>query len=152
MQNMTRWHRLCLSLATISLWCGACAAHALDEPGAKLVIEKFLSSQKLDGASASPGQHVITDLDGDGRADIVLTWDVLGPTWSRPKLTIMLDQGRTYRSLTTDLAGQTEKLTVNGSLITIDTLTLGPKDARCCPSVKTQLRYRWQGGKLTGLR
>jgi len=134
-----------LSAATTSV-------HALDDRGARLVIDKFLATQKLDDASASAGQHVITDLDGDGKPDIVLYWDVMGPTWSRPKLSIFLDQGRNYRTLTTDLSGQIERLSVNGSTIVLDTLQLGPKDARCCPSVRKQVQYRWQGGKLVALR
>lgn len=124
------------------------AAHALDERGAMAVIEKFLAAQKLDGASASPGPHVVTDLNGDGKPDIVLQWDVMGPTWSLPKLSVFIDQGRTYRTLTTDLTGQIEKLSVNGGVIRLDTLTLGPKDARCCPTLKKQVRYRWANDKL----
>ncbi|MFT3956683.1 MAG: hypothetical protein QM722_20550 [Piscinibacter sp.] len=124
------------------------AAHALDERGAMAVIEKFLAAQKLDGASASPGQHVITDLNGDGKPDIVLQWDVMGPTWSLPKLSVLIDQGRNYRTLTTDLTGQIEKVSVSGAVIRLDTLTLGPKDARCCPTLKKQVRYRWANDKL----
>lgn len=124
------------------------AAHALDERGAMAVIEKFLAAQKLDGASASPSQHVVTDLNGDGRQDIVLYWDVMGPTWSLPKLSVFIDQGRNYRTLTTDLTGQIEKLSVNGPVIRLDTLTMGAKDARCCPSVKKQVRYRWTNDRL----
>lgn len=125
------------------------AAQALDDAGAKAVIDRFLSTQKLEMASAEPMQHVVTDLDGDGRPDIVLVWNVMGATWFYPKLSIFLDQGKTYRTLTADLTGQPDKLTVKGSLIVVDTLTLGPKDPRCCPTVKQQLRYRWAGGKLT---
>jgi len=145
-------HRFAVVCAAFLATLAASTAHALDERGAKLVIDKFLASQKLDDASASAGQHVVTDLDGDGKPDIVLYWDVMGPTWSRPKLSIFLDQGRNYRTLTTDLSGQIERLSVKGSTIVLDTLQLGPKDARCCPSVKKQVQYRWQGGKLVALR
>lgn len=125
------------------------AALALDERGAKAVIEKFLAAQKLDEGSASPGLHAIADIDGDGRDDLVLQWDIMGGTWSRPMLSVFLDQGRTYRTLTTDLTGQIDKLAVQGSSIVLDSKVLGPKDARCCPSVKKRVVYRWVGGKLT---
>lgn len=124
------------------------AAHALDERGAMAVIEKFLAAQKFEDASASPGQHVIADLNGDGRQDIVLQWDEMGATWSRPRLSVFIDQGRNYRTLTTDLTGQIEKVSVSGPDIRIDTLMPGPKDARCCPSLKKQVRYRWANNKL----
>ncbi len=136
-------------LGLVAVFSLAPAAHALDDSGAKLVIAKFLASQKSEQGTASAGQHVISDLDGDGKPDIVLLWDVLGPTSSWPKLTVFLDQGRTYRALTTDLTGQIEKLTVKGPSIVVNTLMPGPNDARCCPTIKKQLRFRWTGGKLT---
>jgi hypothetical protein len=133
-----------LSLATLSP-----LARALDDKGANAVINKFLGAQKLDDAQASAGTHVIADIDGDGRQDIVLQWDVLGATWSLPKLSIFLDQGRSYRTLTTDLTGQIDKVSVVGSAIVVDAHVAGPKDPRCCPSVRQRVTYRWQNGRLT---
>lgn len=124
-------------------------AHALDERGAKAVVDKFLKAQKLDEGTADAGQHVVADLNGDGRPDLVLQWTVMGPTWWRPKLSVFIDQGRNYRTLTTDLTGQIENIAVSGSTIRIDTLTLGPKDARCCPTQKKRVLYRWANEKLT---
>ena len=122
-------------------------AHALDDAGARAAIDEFLRAQKIEQASAEPMQHVVADIDGDGRPDIVLLWNVMGPTWFHPKMSVFLDQGRTYRTLTVDLSGQLEKLTVEGPLILVDTLTLGPKDPRCCPTVEKQLGFRWAGGQ-----
>ncbi|SRR5258706_15254097 len=143
----------------VSCLCGALAsaflmpaALALDDKGAKLVISKFLASQKSEQGEPSAGQHAIVDLDGDGKPDIVLLWDLMGPTTAWPKLTIFLDQGKNYRTLTTDLNGQTQKLTVKGPTILVDTLILGPKDPRCCPTVKRQVAFRWANGKLTTLK
>jgi hypothetical protein len=76
----------------------------------------------------------------------------MGPTWSLPKLSVFIDQGRNYRTLTTDLTGQIEKIAVSGPTIQIDTLTQGPKDARCCPSVKKRVSYRWANDKLSQAR
>lgn len=128
------------------------AAHALDDAGAKLVIAKFVGAQKIEGMDTSARQHVIADLNGDGKPDIVLLWDALGPTFGYSKMSIFLDQGKNYRTLTTDLGGQVEKLTVKGSTIVVDTLMPGPKDPRCCPSIKTQMRYHWTGDKLVMLK
>jgi hypothetical protein len=128
------------------------AAHALDDQGAKAVISKFLGSQKIEGFDLSPDRHVIADLNGDGKADIVSIWTALGPTYGYYKMSIFLDQGKNYRTLTTDLGGDVQKVTVNGSTILIDLLTLGPNDPRCCPSVKAQRRYQWTGQKLVMLK
>ena len=128
------------------------AAHALEGSGAQAVVTKFLASQNTREASASAAQHLSHDLDGDGGPDIVLMWNLLGAIGSYPKLTIFPDQGRSYRALTADLSGMTEKLAVQGPMILIDTLMPGPGDARCCPTKKTQPRFRWAGGKLASLR
>jgi hypothetical protein len=132
--------------------CAAPGAHALDAAGAKQVVDKFLASQSQPQATADAVQHVVADLDGDGRPDIVLMWNVLGPTYFFPKLTVFLDQGRSYRTLTADLSGQTERLTVKGPDILVDTLMLGPNDPRCCPTLKARMHFRWQGGKLVMFR
>jgi hypothetical protein len=147
MRHLIRHASLALLVA-----CATQGARALEAAGAKQVVDKFLASQSQPQASADAVQHVIADLDGDGRPDIVLMWNVLGPTYFYPKLTVFLDQGRSYRTLTTDLNGQTERLTVKGSDILVDTLMLGPNDPRCCPTRKARMHFRWQGGKLVTFR
>ena len=148
---LTRRFGLCLS--TLFAFCLLMpAAHALDDNGAKAVVAKFMSSQKIEGMQTSAREHVIADLNGDGRPDIVLLWDALGPTFGYSKMSIFLDQGKNYRTLTADLGGQVEKLGVKGSTIVVDTLMPGPKDPRCCPTRKVQERYQWTGSKLVKLR
>jgi len=135
-------------IGSIALLVLTTAAHALDENGAQRVISKFLASQKNAQGGTMAGEHAIADLNGDRKPDIVLIWHVLGGTSSWPKLTIFLDQGKTYRVLTTDLTGEPRKLTVNGSAIVIDSMTLGRNDPRCCPTVKKRFKYRFVGGTL----
>ena len=137
-----------LSALLIGAALAAGPARALDERGAQAVIDKFVKAQKLDEGDPSPGRHVIADLDGDGRQDLVLQWDVLGANTSWPKLTVFIDQGRSWRVLTTDLSGQIENITVSGSTIRVDALMPGPKDPRCCPTRKTRTSYRWANGRL----
>ena len=132
----------------ILMACATEGAQAMDAAGAKQVIDKFLASQNEPQATADAVQHVIADLNADGKPDIVLMWNVLGPTYFYPKLTVFLDQGRSYRALTADLNGQTERLIVKGSDILVDTLMPGPNDPRCCPTRKVKMHFRWQGGKL----
>lgn len=141
----------CLLILT-ALFFPLAAAHGLDDPGAKAVIARFMGSQKIEGMDVSPGEHKIADLNGDGKDDIVLIWHALGPTYGYSKMSIFLDQGRNYRTLTTDLPGQIENFTVNGSKVILNTLTPGPKDPRCCPTVKTRVTYQWLGNKLVMLR
>ena len=143
--------RLSMLAAAVVVALACTGAHALDDAGAKQVIDKFLATQGDAWVAPEAAQHVVADLNGDGRPDIVLMWNLMGPTYFLPKLTLFLDQGRSYRALTTDLKGQTEKLTVRGADISVHTLMLGPNDPRCCPTRKAQMRFRWQGGKLVAL-
>ena len=128
------------------------AAHALDDAGAKAVITRFMGSQKIEGMDTSARQHVVADLNSDGKPDIVLLWDALGPTFGYSKMSVFLDQGKNYRTITTDLPGQVETLTVKGSTILVDTLLPGPKDPRCCPTLKKRMTYQWMGDKLVLLK
>lgn len=128
------------------------SAHALDAAGAKQVIDKFLAGQPTEQGSADAFAHHVADINGDGRADIVLVWNVMGPTSAWPKLTLFLDNGRTYRALTSDLDGQVEKLDVRGADIVVSALMLGPNDPRCCPTRKARINLRWQNGKLVRLK
>ncbi len=127
-------------------------ARAFDDAGAKAVIARFMGSQKIEGMDTSARQHVVADLNNDGNPDIVLLWDALGPTFGYSKMSIFLDQGKNYRTLTTDLAGQVENLAVKGSTIMVDTLLPRPKDPRCCPTLKKRMVYQWTGGKLVLLK
>jgi len=128
------------------------AALALDDTGARAVIEKFIKSQKIPDSDASPAQHVIADLNGDGRPDIVLHWNVLGPTSGYSRMSIFLDQGRSYRTLTMDLPGMVDNIAVKGTSIVVDTKMPGPNDPRCCPSVKKRVTYLWRDGKVVMLK
>jgi hypothetical protein len=139
-------------LALLSAFAAAPRAWALGEAGAKQVIDKFLASQPRDQGMPEPYAHRIADLDGNGRPDLVLVWLVTGPTSAWPKLTLFLDNGKTYRALTADLYGLVEGLEVKGSNIHIATLMPGPKDPRCCPTVKRRITMSWQGGRLVELK
>lgn len=128
------------------------AAYAFDDAAAKAVIARFMGAQKIEGMDTSSRLHVISDLNGDGKPDIVLLWDALGPTFGYSKMSIFLDQGKNYRTLTADLPGQVERLTAAGSTITVNTLLPGPKDPRCCPTLKKRVAYQWTGDKLVLLK
>jgi hypothetical protein len=90
-------------------------------------------------------------LNGDGKAELVLVWVQLGPTYFYNHLTVFIDEGRKYRTLTTPLSGEAKLLGVKGGVILVEQKTLGPKDPRCCPSVVKQVKFRWDGKKIQQL-
>ncbi len=155
----------------------ATAATAADDPLVKLdaaqrrVVQQFLKKRSAPGEGQAQAHAVeLADIDGDGAPDIVLLWTLLGPTFASSTLTLIARPARpgatagatasatpstaaAWRETgSADIFGQAERLRVQGREILVDTLTLGPKDARCCPSVKKVQRLRWAAGRLVAAK
>lgn len=100
-----------------------------------------------EGAQADALAH--GDLDGDGKPEMVMLWTLLGPTYHRASVSVFTSAANGWREVgTADVLGQAQKLSLQGTLIRVDTLTAGPSDARCCPTRKSVQRLRLQAGKL----
>ena len=141
------------SAALISLLAAlaAGAAQAFTAPEGDALIKHFLASKKTPDLDPSEIGKALVDLNGDGKPELVLVWVQLGPTYFYHHLTIFVDEGRKYRTLTTPLSGEAKLLGVKGGVIFIEEKLLGPKDPRCCPSVVKQVKYRWDGKKIQQL-
>lgn len=142
--------RLVLVLALMSGLSGA--ATAFDAAQVGRVTERYLASEKTEDMSAEAQQYVLADLDGDGRQEIVLLWSLLGPTYWYTHLSVLTPAGKDYRASKADIVGLAEGVRVEGREIVVDTKVLGKNDARCCPSVKKAVRFRWNGQQLTAAK
>jgi hypothetical protein len=142
-----------LRVLTVFLLAAAAAgtAQAFTAPEGDVLIKHFLASKKTSDLDLSEIGKALVDLNGDGKAELVLVWVQLGPTYFYNHLTVFVDEGRKYRTLTTPLTGEVKLLGVKGGVILIEQKTLGPKDPRCCPSVVKQVKYRWDGRKIQQL-
>lgn len=100
--------------------------------------------------SVEESQVVIADLNGDGRAEIVLWSTRYGGTYSFNDVTVFTGAGRGYQVAagTTEALGMVESIEVKNGLIHIHALWPGPNDPRCCPTVKKTAVYQWQGKAL----
>jgi hypothetical protein len=126
-------------------------AHPFTASEGDALIKHFLASKKTPDEDTTDLGKALVDLNGDGKTELVLVWAQLGPTYSSTNLTVFVDEGRKYRTLTTPLAGEAKLLGVKGGVILIEQKTLGPRDPRCCPSVVKQVKYRWDGKKIQQL-
>lgn len=127
-------------------------AQAFTAPEGDALIKHFLASKKkTPDLDPSETGKALVDLNGDGKPELVLVWAQLGPTYFYNHLTVFIDEGRKYRTLTTPLAGEAKLLGVKAGVILVEQKTLGPKDPRCCPSVVKQVKYRWDGNKIQQL-
>ncbi|WP_155944629.1 hypothetical protein [Pseudoxanthomonas sp. Root630] len=129
-------------------------AAAPDADQARRIAEQFLATKQ---ASASPqeayeaGDIATADLDGDGEAEVVVLWTMLGPTYWHHGVTVLARKGQRYVPVgdAEEPLGSVEGMLVRNGIIELKTKWPGPNDARCCPSVPKTLRYRWSAGRLT---
>lgn len=123
-------------------------AAALDAAEAERLVQRYLAKQKVDGMTPEAQQQLVADVDGDGKPEVVLLWNQLGPTYWYAKLSVLKPAGKDVQAAGADVAGIAETVRVEGARIVVDSLVLGKNDPRCCPSVKKTVRYRWSGAKL----
>jgi hypothetical protein len=92
---------------------------------------------------------VVGDLSGDSEAETVVLYTIesqLGSNNYVQYLTVFAREGgRLSPVATAEVGGKSARLvelrSIEASAIDLDTLSYGPKDAMCCPSVKGTTRY-----------
>jgi hypothetical protein len=123
--------------------------YALDDNVEK-VIKEFLSSQKSNQESAVSQGSSVTDLNRDGKSEIVLVWTLLGSTYWRNTLTIFSLTDGGYKPISSmQLSGEAKLSSVKNGLIVIDQTIYAKNDPICCPSIKKKIKYRWQGKNIS---
>jgi hypothetical protein len=121
----------------------------LDAAQRSAVKAKLTKATTQDRGDAQADAAQSADLDGDGKAELVLLWTFLGPTYWWSRVTVFHAAGTGWREgPTAQVDGQVQGMSIKGDRIQVAALTLGPNDPRCCPTRKSAQRLRLQGGKL----
>ena len=129
------------------------ALAALDA-GQQRVVQKFIAKQGSDGNTARADSVRVHDLDGDGQPEIVVLWTAYFGNSSASSLSVLavgrVSQGkRLWREASTvQIDGIDPRLEIRGASLQVDSITLGPKDPRCCPTRKVHRQWVYRGGKL----
>lgn len=144
-------------LCLIVVFCFSSFAHAgrpFEQKEVDEAIKSFLSTQSTASEDAQSVGNAVSDLDGDGKPEIVLLWVLLGPTYSSNSLTVFSKTAGGFKPAATfPLMGTATNLaSVKGGVIRVDQEFLAKNDPRCCPSIKKQMKYRWLGKKISEVK
>ena len=103
----------------------------------KKVVAAFLKRQGGDGNAPTADRAVAT---ADGR--IVLLWTAYFGNSQASSLALLERGPKGWRQAgQAELRRNVEQMRLAGDEVQVHALTLGPKDARCCPTVKLVQRY-----------
>lgn len=133
-------------------------AQAATDPSQEAVdqaIEHYLKvvdrkAYEANQEHANARQTVVADLDGDGRAEIVVWVLLLGPTYWDNLLAILADRGEGYKVVaeSTSALGQVDGIDVKDGLVEVRAKFPAKNDPICCPTLDRIIRFRWDGSKL----
>jgi hypothetical protein len=131
-----------------------CVSAADLSPAQNKAVQAYLAKANKEASVNRESVELIStqsaDLNGDGKAEIVLNalWE--GGTWWHNRVVVFTDKGKGYQAVaeTSDPLGQVESVEVKDGFIHVHALWPGPNDPRCCPSVKKTAVYQWQGNKI----
>lgn len=95
-------------------------------------------------------QVVYVDLNGDGQPDAVVLFTIEGQGGGNGSYQVLAGfyrsgAGWAYQGHTTVFGAATDVKPVGPQLVAVTSLTSGPDDPRCCPSIETVERYSWNG-------
>lgn len=123
------------------------------------VIDSFIARQakRERGEEYKEARKVLTgDLTHDGEPETVVLYTIEGQGGSNQYIQYLAVFARKNGKVTplthADVGGKStrgvELTSVENNSILLDTLSYGPKDASCCPSIKGTTRYVLSGSKL----
>lgn len=112
----------------------------------KEIVQKFLlskESKEFKEGTKSQGS-TLSDLDGDGKPELILVWTTLGPTYWHNNLTVLSELEGEYKPVgSMQLIGEAQSPSVKDGIIFVDQVVYADKDPLCCPIVHKKIQYHW---------
>jgi hypothetical protein len=122
---------------------------------ADAAVKKFLSKTPNGKSGGQFREWVVTDLNDDGKSEIVLVWTPMKPTNKQSHLTVFSRASDGYKPVSTKvLIGEARLSSVTDGLILVDLNpgTYAPGDPILRPTVKQRIGYRWSKSGLSQTR
>jgi len=123
------------------------------------LIDSFIARQakRERGEEYREARKMISgDLTHDGQPEVIVLYTIEGQGGSNLYIQYLAVFGRRKGTLSllahADVGGKSTRgvalTSIENNSILLETLTYGPKDPSCCPSVKGTTRYLLSGGRL----
>ncbi len=147
-------HVITLLLLAPTAWTRATGLVAAEpSPAQQKSLEAYAASQASPdmGVFTEVSRSVVADLDGDGKPEVVaeINWHSGNSLFGRLVVFADTDNGLRKVAQSEEPLGGVDSISVADDLILVESLWHGPNDGRCCPSLKKNAHYRWQGDKVT---
>ena len=150
---MTSCRLVFFSVALVALAFLADATYAQQKSEADEAITQYLAKQKSGNEEAQAQETLTSDLNGDGKPEVVVVWTLMGPTYWRYTLTVFSKTATVYAPIASlNLDGEAKLSSVKNGIIFVDQKVLGKNDPLCCPSIKKLGKYRLLGKKLVEVK
>src|SRR5262249_50963095 len=139
------------------------APFALAQDQDKTTIDKFISAQakREHGEEYGEARKVVAgDLTRDGVAETVVLYTIEGQNGSNNHIQYLAVFTRangglvplTHSSIGSKSYRDVELDSIKDGMINLTTMSYGPKDPSCCPSLKGSARYKLARGRLVPVR
>ena len=153
----------CATILVTILFIVTSASFASAQDKDKTAIDKFISAQakREHGEEYPEARKVVTgDLTKDGVAETVVLYTIEGQNGTNNHVQYLAVFTRasgelvalTHSSIGSKSYRDVELDSITDGVINLTTMSLGPKDPACCPSVKGSAQYKLTAGRLVPVR
>ncbi|RLU07417.1 hypothetical protein CS078_10390 [Pseudomonas prosekii] len=110
------------------------------------------------GEEYAQGRQILrADLNGDGQDDALVIYTIEGQgggngSFSTLGIFYSNNGAFDFKDSTVVSGAVTALRMLDGNTIGVGSLEVGPDDARCCPTLESEQKYRWDGNHLEELR
>jgi hypothetical protein len=130
-------------------------AHASQNiPSVNEYVYQLKQTAQRDGNSIEIGDIITTDMNNDGKLDVVVMYAVLGATWQTIHITVFVDNNQRFfnKMVMVDnvqlIAAEARHFQVNKGIISVDLTQWADNDPHCCPTIHTKARFKLRDKKI----
>ena len=139
---------------TIMLLVSFVASASQNIPAVNEYVYQLKQAAQRDGNSIDVGDIISTDMNNDGKPDVVIMYAVLGATWQTIHVAVFVDNNQKFfnKMVMVDSvqlrAAEARHFRVSKGIISVDLTQWDDNDPHCCPTIHTQARFKLRNNKI----